>query len=76
MITQWLVHYISFLKTKMSLKIGYIDFETPELQMALILVISNKIISSKSVFLSSRTQFFVGHIIFIHRILIHTAIVS
>ena len=57
--TQWLVYYISFLKTKMSLKIGYIDFETPEIQMALILVISNEILSPKSVFLSSRTQFFV-----------------
>ena len=55
--TQWLVHYISFLKTKMSLKLGYIDFETPELQMALILVISNEIISSKSVFLSSGLSF-------------------
>ena len=74
--TQWLVHYISFLNTKMSLKIGYIDFETPELQMALILVISNEIISSKSVFLSSRTQFIVGNICFIHKILIHTVIVS
>ena len=60
--TQWLVHYISFLKTKMSLKLAYIDFETPELQMALILVVPNKIISSNPVFLSSRTQFIVGNI--------------
>ena len=74
--TQWLVHYISFLKTKMSLKLGYICFETPELQMALILVVPNKIISSKTVFLSSRTQFIVGNIVFIHRILINTVIVS